>query len=42
VRLLLGEEADLLLHGQRAVSVKLGELDFRYRELRPALESALR
>jgi uncharacterized protein (TIGR01777 family) len=41
VRLLLGEEADLALHGQRAVSGKLGELDFRYRELRPALESAL-
>jgi uncharacterized protein (TIGR01777 family) len=42
VRLLLGEEADLALHGQRAVSGELGGLDFRYRELRPALESALR
>jgi len=42
VRLLLGEEADLALHGQRAVSGKLDGLDFRYRELRPALESALR
>jgi uncharacterized protein (TIGR01777 family) len=42
VRLLLGEEADLALHGQRAVSGKLDQLDFRYRQLRPALESALR
>jgi uncharacterized protein (TIGR01777 family) len=41
VRLLLGEEADLVLHGQRAESGKLGELEFRYPELRPALESAL-
>jgi uncharacterized protein (TIGR01777 family) len=41
VRLLLGEEADLVLHGQQAVSRKLGELEFRYRELRPALENAL-
>jgi uncharacterized protein (TIGR01777 family) len=41
VRLLLGEEADLALHGQRAVSGKLDELEFHYRELRPALESAL-
>jgi uncharacterized protein len=42
VRLLLGEEADLVLHGQRAVSGKLGAIELRYRELRPALESALR
>ena len=42
VRLLLGEEADLLLHGQRAVSGKLGGLEFRYPELRAALENALR
>jgi len=42
VRLLLGEEADLLLHGQRAVSQKLGSLEFRYPRLRAALESALR
>ena len=41
VRLLLGEEADLALHGQRAESGKLDELGFRYRELRPALENAL-
>jgi len=41
VRLLLGEEADLVLHGQLAVSRKLGELEFRYRELRGALENAL-
>ena len=42
VRLLLGEEADLVLHGQRAVSSKLDDVVFRYRELRAALESALR
>jgi uncharacterized protein len=42
VRLLLGEEADLVLHGQLAVSKKLGELEFRYRSLRAALEDALR
>jgi NAD dependent epimerase/dehydratase family enzyme len=41
VRLLLGEEADLVLHGQRAVSSKLGDIEFRYGELRPALENAL-
>jgi uncharacterized protein len=42
VRLLLGEEADLVLHGQLAVSRKLGELEFRYPTLRAALENALR
>jgi uncharacterized protein (TIGR01777 family) len=42
LRLLLGEQADLVLHGQRAVSRKLDGFDFRYRELRPALEDALR
>ena len=42
VRLLLGEEADLVLHGQRAVSTKLDDVVFRYRELRAALENALR
>ena len=42
VRLLLGEEADLLLHGQRAVSVQLGALEFRYPALSAALEDALR
>jgi len=41
VRLLLGEEADLVLHGQQAVSRKLGELEFRFRGLRAALEDAL-
>ena len=41
LRLLLGEQADLVLHGQRAVSRKLDGFDFRYRELRPALEDAL-
>jgi uncharacterized protein (TIGR01777 family) len=42
VRLLLGEEADLVLHGQLAVSRKLGDLEFRYPTLREALEDALR
>jgi uncharacterized protein len=41
VRLLLGEQADLLLVGQRAVSRKLEGLEFRYRSLRAALENAL-
>ncbi len=41
VRLALGEQADLLLEGQRAVSGKLGGFEFRYRGLRPALENAL-
>jgi uncharacterized protein (TIGR01777 family) len=42
VRLLLGEEADLALYGQRAVSASLDGVEFRYRELRAALENALR
>ena len=41
LRLLLGEQADLLLHGQRAVSARLTALDFRYSVLRAALEDAL-
>jgi uncharacterized protein (TIGR01777 family) len=41
VRLLLGEEADLVLDGQRAVSRKLDDLGFRFRELRAALADAL-
>lgn len=41
VRLLLGEEADLVLHGQHAVSRKLAGLEFRYRGLRAALQHAL-
>ena len=41
LRLLLGEQADLLLHGQRAVSRKLDGFEFRYRGLRAALEDAL-
>ena len=41
LRLLLGEQADLLLHGQRAVSRKLGGLEFRYRGFRAALEDAI-
>ena len=42
LRLLLGEQADLLLHGQHAVSRKLDGFEFRYSRLRPALEDALR
>ena len=42
LRLLLGEQADLLLHGQRAVPSALRGFEFRYRALRPALGSALR
>jgi len=41
LRLALGEQADLLLHGQRAVSTKLAGGDFAYPELRPALAAAL-
>ena len=41
VRLALGEQADLLLQGQRAVSRKLDGFDFRFRQLRPALAEAL-
>jgi uncharacterized protein (TIGR01777 family) len=41
LRLALGEQADLLLHGQRAVSTKLEPGAFAYPELRPALEAAL-
>jgi uncharacterized protein (TIGR01777 family) len=41
LRLILGEQSDLLLHGQRAVSRKLRGLDFRYRALRAALEDAI-
>jgi uncharacterized protein len=41
LRLLLGEQADLLLHGQRAVSLKLDGFEFRYPGLRAALEDAL-
>ena len=41
VRLALGEQADLLLHGQHAVSRRLGGLEFGYRGLRAALEQAL-
>src|SRR5438132_1133299 len=42
LRALLGREADLLLHGQRAVSTKLEPLAFRHATLRAALEDALR
>jgi uncharacterized protein (TIGR01777 family) len=41
LRALLGPQADLLLHGQRAVSTKLDGYEFRYRTLRAALEDAL-
>jgi len=41
LRLALGEQADLLLHGQHAVSRKLDGFEFRYRGLRAALEDAL-
>jgi uncharacterized protein (TIGR01777 family) len=42
LRLLLGEQADLLLHGQRARSEKLNGFGFRYATLESALEEALR
>jgi uncharacterized protein len=41
VRIPLGDQADLLLHGQRAVSRKLDGFEFRYPRLRGALEHAL-
>jgi uncharacterized protein (TIGR01777 family) len=41
LRLLLGEQADLLLHGQRALTVKLDEGLFRVRDLRASLVRAL-
>jgi NAD dependent epimerase/dehydratase family enzyme len=37
----LGEQADLLLHGQRAVSRRLNGFEFRYRSLCAALDDAL-
>jgi uncharacterized protein (TIGR01777 family) len=40
LRLALGEEADLLLHGQRAVSRRLAGFAFAFPELRPALADA--
>jgi hypothetical protein len=42
LRLALGEQAGLILDGQRAVSRRLGSFEFRYRGLRAALEDALR
>lgn len=41
LRLVLGRQADLLLHGQRAVSEKLDGHAFAYPRLLPALEEAL-
>ena len=38
LRLALGEQADLLLHGQRAESIRLREFEFGYPELPGALE----
>ena len=42
LRALLGQQADLLLHGQRAVSTKLDRFEFRYRTLRAALAESLK
>jgi uncharacterized protein (TIGR01777 family) len=44
LRLVLGETADLVLHGRRAVPSRLQELgfSFRYPEIRPALASVLK
>jgi uncharacterized protein len=44
LRAVLGEQADLLLHGQRAVAAKLVEAGFRFAQpnLREALQEALR
>jgi uncharacterized protein (TIGR01777 family) len=44
LRAVLGEQADLLLHGQRAVPAKLADVGFRFAHpnLRDALEDALR
>jgi uncharacterized protein (TIGR01777 family) len=41
LRGVLGEQADLLLHGQKARSIKLGGFAFRYAELPAALTQAL-
>jgi uncharacterized protein len=41
VRIALGEEAGLLLHGQHAVSRRLDGFEFRHRSLRAALGHAL-
>jgi uncharacterized protein (TIGR01777 family) len=44
LRAVLGEQADLLLHGQRAVPARLTEVGFRFAQpnLREALQDALR
>ncbi len=42
LRLALGDQADLLLHGQRAVSAKLGGFTFAAPTLREALERSFR
>jgi uncharacterized protein (TIGR01777 family) len=42
LRLALGEQADLLLHGQRARSAKLNGVAFRHATLESALAEALR
>ena len=41
LRALLGEQADLLLHGQRAITVKLDDSLFRVRDLSVSLARAL-
>jgi hypothetical protein len=41
LRAVLGEQADLLLHGQRAVSHRLEGIELRHATLRSALEEAL-
>ena len=42
LRLVLGEQADLLLHGQRATSIRLARFEFRHGQLGHALELTLR
>ena len=41
LRAALGEQADLLLHGQRARSIKLGDFVFRYPQLSAAFAAAV-
>jgi uncharacterized protein (TIGR01777 family) len=41
LRAALGEQADLLLHGQRARSIKLGDFVFRYPQLPAAFAAAV-
>ena len=43
LRIVLGQMADMLLHGQRVIPKKLlnAGFEFKFPELRPALENAL-